>query len=140
MRYRILGKGRLAPIAVAVLVSTACNREDWTPTGAILYARHCASCHGTTGKGDGPMAASLVTPPADLTTLQRRNGGTWDAALVMRTIDGRRDVAAHGPREMPVWGAVFVEEAKREGGGYAELTALHAGRALTDYVQSLQAK
>jgi hypothetical protein len=84
------------------------------------------------------MATSLVTPPADLTTIQKRNGGTWDAALVMRTIDGRRDVAAHGPREMPVWGAVFVEQTTAEGLGYAELTALHAGRALTEYVQTLQ--
>ena len=84
------------------------------------------------------MAASLITPPSDLTTIQRRNGGVWDGALVMRTIDGRRDVAAHGSREMPVWGAVFVEETTKEGGGYAELTALHAGRALTEYVQSLQ--
>lgn len=84
------------------------------------------------------MAASLVTPPADLTTIQKRNGGTWDGVMVMRTIDGRRDVAAHGSREMPVWGAVFVDETTQEGLGYAELTALHAGKALTDYVQTLQ--
>ena len=123
---------------VMVFLLAGCVRERPTPSGAILYERHCASCHGVVGKGDGPMATSLITPPSDLTTIQRRNGGTWDAALVMRTIDGRRDVAAHGSREMPVWGAVFVEETTKEGGGYAELTALHAGRALTDYVQSLQ--
>ena len=140
MRYRISEKHPFVWIGLALLAA-ACNRPAQTPpTGAILYARHCASCHGASGKGDGPIASSLVTAPADLTTIQQRNGGTWDAALVMRTIDGRRDVAAHGPREMPVWGAVFVEETTREGGGYAELTALHAGKALTDHVQSIQVK
>src|SRR5207245_5207325 len=33
--------------------------------GEGLYAASCASCHGATGGGDGPLAASLsVRPPA----------------------------------------------------------------------------
>lgn len=36
--------------------------------GEFAYARYCRSCHGPTGKGDGPYAASLTPPPADLTT------------------------------------------------------------------------
>jgi putative copper export protein/mono/diheme cytochrome c family protein len=35
--------------------------------GAALYPSHCAACHGVTGHGDGPAAASLPVPPADLT-------------------------------------------------------------------------
>jgi len=35
--------------------------------GAALYAPHCALCHGVSGTGDGPAAASLNQPPADLT-------------------------------------------------------------------------
>lgn len=35
--------------------------------GALAYAAHCVSCHGTAGQGDGPLAASLAIPPADLT-------------------------------------------------------------------------
>lgn len=35
--------------------------------GEALYGQHCASCHGTAGKGDGPAAAGLAPPPADLT-------------------------------------------------------------------------
>jgi mono/diheme cytochrome c family protein len=30
--------------------------------GKKIYARYCASCHGTTGKGDGSMALSGGTP------------------------------------------------------------------------------
>ena len=35
--------------------------------GAQLYPQHCAACHGTEGRGDGPAAKGLVIPPADLT-------------------------------------------------------------------------
>ncbi len=35
--------------------------------GARLYPEHCASCHGAEGRGDGPAAAGLRIPPADLT-------------------------------------------------------------------------
>lgn len=31
--------------------------------GAFLYGANCASCHGTTGMGDGPAARGLVPPP-----------------------------------------------------------------------------
>ncbi len=34
--------------------------------GAEVFATNCASCHGETGKGDGPAAAGLSPPPADL--------------------------------------------------------------------------
>jgi mono/diheme cytochrome c family protein len=35
--------------------------------GAAVYAQYCATCHGAGGKGDGPIAASLVPKPADHT-------------------------------------------------------------------------
>jgi copper transport protein len=35
--------------------------------GEAIYAQHCATCHGDTGIGNGPAAASLLPPPADLT-------------------------------------------------------------------------
>ena len=35
--------------------------------GRTLYQQQCALCHGESGRGDGPAAASLLPPPADLT-------------------------------------------------------------------------
>jgi copper resistance protein D len=35
--------------------------------GESLFVAHCAVCHGPEGRGDGPGAASLNPPPADLT-------------------------------------------------------------------------
>jgi copper transport protein len=39
---------------------------DSLAIGQRVYEQYCATCHGTTGRGDGPLAASLPVPPADL--------------------------------------------------------------------------
>jgi len=108
------------------------------PGGAALYRRYCASCHGLTGRGDGPVAETLSTPPADLTQLAKKAGGHFDEPGLIAYIDGRRWVKAHGPREMPVWGAVFDEELKDQ--FYSEYTGLLQSRALADYIASIQEK
>jgi mono/diheme cytochrome c family protein len=77
-------------------------------SGRDSFERYCASCHGRTGRGDGPVAAEVLTPPADLTTLARRNDGTFPRALVVAYVEGTgRPVPAHGPTSMPVWGSIF---------------------------------
>lgn len=35
--------------------------------GAQLFATHCAGCHGSEGKGDGPAGKDLNPPPSDMT-------------------------------------------------------------------------
>jgi mono/diheme cytochrome c family protein len=77
--------------------------EDAVP-GKIEYLSSCAACHGEDGRGDGILASILKVPPADLTTLARRNGGYFPLAAVTEIIDGRTLIAAHGTREMPIWG------------------------------------
>jgi mono/diheme cytochrome c family protein len=124
-------------LALACAGAAACGpRDEAAPTGQVLYLQHCASCHGESGRGDGPVAASLQDKPTDLTTIAARAGGTFDHAQVMHAIDGRRVVAAHGPREMPVWGAVFSEELAGE--PHASYTVLLHARSLTDYLESIQ--
>ncbi len=78
--------------------------------GPALYRAYCASCHGMDGKGDGPMAASLKTPPADLRRIAARSGGAFPMARVQRVITGEASLpAGHGTREMPLWGPVFSQ-------------------------------
>jgi hypothetical protein len=123
--------------AMATLVLSGCSREQGThPSGEVLYHRYCASCHGAAGKGDGPLAASLRKPPTDLTTLARRAGGRFDEASAMAVIDGKRLVAEHGPREMPVWGVVFDEELKDQ--PYTQYTGLLRAQVLADYLRTIQ--
>lgn len=52
--------------------------------GKSVYLDNCASCHGATGKGDGPMKAYLVKAPSDLTTITLRNHGTYPHQRVWR--------------------------------------------------------
>jgi mono/diheme cytochrome c family protein len=74
--------------------------------GSRLFRTYCATCHGATGRGNGPLADQLRRMPPDLTQFTRRNGGTFPGERVHRIVDGR-DVPSHGDREMPVWGDIF---------------------------------
>ena len=74
--------------------------------GARLFRTYCAACHGTAGRGNGPMAEQLRTAPPDLTRFAARNGGVFPSERLRQIIDGR-GVGAHGIREMPVWGDAF---------------------------------
>jgi mono/diheme cytochrome c family protein len=81
--------------------------------GPDLFRAHCAACHGPEGKGNGPVAASLKTKPADLTVLAKNNGGKFPTERVKKFISGDDpSMPAHGSREMPVWGPIFhqIEE------------------------------
>ena len=74
------------------------------------FLRSCASCHGPSGKGDGPVAKSLTKKPADLTKLSENNQGVFPISRVYDVVDGRVQVIIHGTREMPVWGDVYTRE------------------------------
>ena len=50
--------------------------------GRKLYQRHCASCHGPTGKGDGSMALAGGTP-SDLTDEAWDHGSTDGEVFVV---------------------------------------------------------
>lgn len=53
----------LTGLLLATRVSPAAAGEA---TGEGLYRRHCAPCHGPTGRGDGPDASLFVNRPRDL--------------------------------------------------------------------------
>jgi mono/diheme cytochrome c family protein len=75
--------------------------------GPDLYRAYCASCHGSDGKGQGPAAAALKANVPDLTLLARKNRGEFPEKQVRSTIMGEGVLAAHGSREMPIWGPIF---------------------------------
>ena len=78
--------------------------------GRELYKAYCTVCHGSKGRGDGPMAKSLKIRPSDLTRIAARNGGKFPLARVQAIISSEQPVQAeHGTREMPVWGPVFSQ-------------------------------
>jgi len=102
----------VACLGSALLLAVAVREAAGQVTGnngAELFMNYCASCHGTDGKGGGPTAAALKIRPADLTTIAKRNGGTFPSARIKALIAGPDNllIAAHGSREMPVWGPIF---------------------------------
>ncbi len=58
--------------------------------GAKIFQANCQACHGTTGKGDGPAASSLVPPPANLAQLGQ---SASDADLYWWISEGRPGTA-----------------------------------------------
>jgi mono/diheme cytochrome c family protein len=107
---RPLSTGSVVLFATLTIAPVFAHAQEAQSTGKVAYETYCASCHGISGKGDGPLGKSLKKPPADLTQLQSRNGGKFPSSEVFDIIDGREDVAAHGPRTMPVWAKVFKEQ------------------------------
>jgi mono/diheme cytochrome c family protein len=108
--------------------------ENVSPANAPeMFRNYCAPCHGADGRGGGPAAPALKTAPADLTQISRRNGGKFPVFRVANVIRGYDAVAAHGSREMPVWGSVF-----RAFGD--ELSVKLRVDNLTSYLETLQGK
>jgi mono/diheme cytochrome c family protein len=101
--------------------------------GAQAFRTYCASCHGTSARGDGPLAVQLRRTPPDLTKFTQRNGGVFPSERLTRIIDGR-DVVSHGDREMPVWGDAF----KVTRGGLSEDAVKARIAAIVRYLQAIQ--
>src|SRR5579863_590408 len=80
--------------------------------GPDLFRAYCAACHGSDAKGHGPASEAMKTRVPDLTHLAKDNGGAFPEGHVRKTIMGDDVIAAHGSREMPIWGPIFhqVEE------------------------------
>lgn len=83
------------------------NRGFMAAKGRLTFRRYCASCHGEKADGTGPVARMLTVTPTDLRMLTRDDDGEYPADRVAAFMDGREEVAAHGRRDMPVWGEVF---------------------------------
>ncbi|NNL67959.1 MAG: c-type cytochrome, partial [Myxococcales bacterium] len=92
---------------VALALPVRADADVVATAGQRSFERYCSACHGMDGRGDGPLREVLRTPPLDLTRIAARRGGVFPDAEIADVIDGRREVQAHGGREMPVWGKIF---------------------------------
>jgi mono/diheme cytochrome c family protein len=62
-------------------------------TDKELWAKHCKSCHGSKGLGDGPKSASLKTHPGDFSSAAFQ--AFTDGELFYRTNKGRDEMPAY---------------------------------------------
>ena len=126
--------------AVPMGLAAAAGAYD---VGKREYDENCASCHGPSGKGDGAYRELLKTAVPDLTVLAKNSGGVFPVLRVYEVIDGRQQVASHGPREMPIWGADYSVKAAPAFDDYpfdTEVLVRARILALTEYLYRLQAK
>jgi cytochrome c oxidase cbb3-type subunit 3 len=87
--------GMLALLAGAVTAYSLLRKPASTPPAAIaqdpllvegreVYLARCASCHGQSGRGDGPIARGLAGPPVgDLTVSHWKHGDSPDQVLAV---------------------------------------------------------
>lgn len=106
--------------------------------GKTLFMDNCIACHGASGQGNGPLAAGLTTPPADLTKIAARRGGVWPEIEIMSILDGYSRSTL--PREdMPVFES-FLDDDMVEfdtGNGVAMLVPRKLV-AIAEYLETLQ--
>lgn len=132
----------LATTLAMVLAGSAAAQQP-PPESDVLGAREfhfaCAPCHGSDGRGEGPVSDYLNTPPADLTQLSRRFNGEFPELLIRQLVDGRATGRAHGEADMPVWGDQFMFEEDREAlPDRAEAAIRQRISAVVSYLKTIQ--
>lgn len=135
---------------ILVAVSTFTTAQEAAPTttlkhvpitntpsnsGKQMFNSYCAVCHGNDGKGNGPAASAMKTPPVDLTLLAKKNDGKYPSAHVASVIRGQATLASHGNAEMPVWGPLFSSISQGQAAQVQQRIS-----NLVDYIDTLQAK
>lgn len=104
-------------------------------SGAEMFRAYCASCHGVSGKGDGPAAPALSKMPANLTLLASQNGGKYPSQKVEEILRHGPSLPAHGSIEMPTWGPAL----RAVSGNNDAVVKLRIAN-LNDYIRNLQGK
>jgi len=125
-------------LAAFLLIPAAAAAQDQpmkqsTP-GAETFRTYCATCHGTSARGDGPLASSMRRKPANLTEIAKRNGGEFPSELIFKVIDGRQPVRGHGGPDMPAWGDALLRS--REAGDDERVKSVI--QALVNYLEGIQ--
>jgi hypothetical protein len=130
-------------VGAALVLLSACastGMRDRSPaemSGMEMYEQLCSSCHGVSGRGDGPVSSLIKISVPDLTRIAQRDGGEFPVEDVRRTIDGRWDRRAHGARDMPVWGWQFYDSSATNDAEERALVDSMIGR-LVEYLRGIQ--
>ena len=132
-KLAVAGAAMIAAMLLLPAAASAQEMQQSTP-GGETFRTYCATCHGTSARGDGPLASSMRKKPANLTEIAKRNGDVFPSELVFKIIDGRQPVRGHGGPDMPAWGDAFTRS--REAGAEERVKAVI--QSLVDYLESIQ--
>jgi mono/diheme cytochrome c family protein len=133
--FSALALGQATPAQSTPVVKHVPIMNAPSNSGREMFKSYCAVCYGLDGKGNGPAASALKTPPIDLTTLAQKDGGKYPAPHVAAIIRGQATTPSHGSQDMPVWGPLFSSISQgHEGQVQQRITNL------VSYIESVQAK
>jgi mono/diheme cytochrome c family protein len=114
MLKHLLVTALTATLAVGISYADQTNAKVTIPvtktaatSGKQMYVNYCAPCHGVDGRGQGPVAPALKTPPMDLTVLSRNNHGKFPDTHIVSVLQNGAEIQSHGSPEMPVWGPIL---------------------------------
>ena len=97
---------------IGVSVPAAAANPSAAYEGRRLYVSYCQLCHGTDGKGDGPLAKAMKISPANLNTTVRSRSDTILTKII--TGEGRQTITGRDRHNllseaMPEWKDVFTK-------------------------------
>ena len=88
--FQAAKKPWVVPDKFAKMANAHPSSPESLKEGKELYAKHCQSCHGKTGHGDGTKAATLKTDPGNFSKpdFQRQS----DGSIFYKVSEGREDM------------------------------------------------
>ncbi|MTJ05146.1 MAG: cytochrome c [Sediminimonas qiaohouensis] len=127
----------LSKVSVAFALTALGTLSSADETGKVEYMQNCATCHGESGLGQGPLAELMTVSVPGLTGLSARNDGVFPMLEVIHIIDGRQGTRGHGG-PMPVWGGRFKASVEEMGPYSAEMVVRGRVLSLVYYLESIQ--
>ncbi|MDI1354515.1 MAG: cytochrome c [bacterium] len=79
-----------APDAAKKAKNPVAKNDESVAAGKALYMKHCKSCHGSKGLGDGPKSKELDTACGDFSAKETTD--QTDGELFYKTKEGRDDM------------------------------------------------
>ena len=84
------GETWVVPANFVKMKNPVAGDAEATDIGKELYNKHCKSCHGAKGLGDGSKAAELETPSGDFSTEEFHS--QTDGEIFYKTKEGRDEM------------------------------------------------
>jgi mono/diheme cytochrome c family protein len=82
-----------APESADKLINAVPSNSESIEQGKQIFKKLCWTCHGNTGKGDGPASKSLKPKPADFSSLDFNE--QTDGAIFWKITEGRGNMASY---------------------------------------------
>ena len=100
--------------ALALMLAPASALAGDAAKGKEIYTINCLSCHGETGKGDGPVGSVLPTPPRDFSMgefkLDADGDGKTGTDADLKAVITKGASAFGGDMMMAPWASLSEED------------------------------